>query len=168
MRLHCMGSESEVCSSQAGAASGFPSICRLCRVPSLPIDSFASSFLPIVQHLVLASVGGACRLFLAAGTHTSVLGREHMAAALARAPCRGLITVSNHVGSIDDPLITSARALLVPVALLCVLCWSRPSGAPLGCRVVLGSSACCSMPRVPYWCWSHMRASMHLGGPFIG
>lgn len=57
---------------------------------------------------MLAGVGGACKLFLAAGARTSVEGGERMAAALARAPGRGLVTVSNHVGSVDDPLITSS------------------------------------------------------------
>ena len=64
---------------------------------------------PPPQHLVLAGVGGACKLFLAAGARTSVAGQEHMAAALARPPGRGLVTVCNHVAAIDDPLVTAAR-----------------------------------------------------------
>ena len=58
--------------------------------------------------MVVAGIGGACKLFLQAGARTSVVGREHMAAAMERPPGVGLITVSNHVGSIDDPLITSS------------------------------------------------------------
>ena len=78
-------------------------------LPTAPSASIAcSSALPALQHLVLAGVGGACKLFLAAGARTSIRGQEQMVAALARSPGRGLITVSNHVGSIDDPLITSS------------------------------------------------------------
>lgn len=79
-----------------------------------------------LRHLVIAAVGGTCKLFLQAGARTSVQGGERMAAALRRPPGQGLITVSNHVGSIDDPLITSsivpAAKLLEPAAMRWTLC----------------------------------------------
>ncbi len=84
--------------------------------PSLPLPLALSP----AQHLVIAAVGGTCKLFLHAGARTSVEGSERMAAALARPPGQGLITVSNHVGSIDDPLITTSsefRALIFEVDL---------------------------------------------------
>ena len=70
-----------------------------CLPPSFPCQ---------LQHLVLAGVGGACKLFLTAGARTAIEGQERMAAALNRDAGRGLITVSNHVGAVDDPLITSS------------------------------------------------------------
>lgn len=69
---------------------------------------------------MLAGVGGACKLFLAAGSRTSVSGAEHMAAALDRAPGRGLLTISNHVGSIDDPLITASSEHGLPSLPCCM------------------------------------------------
>jgi monolysocardiolipin acyltransferase len=85
---------------------------KLIHAPCPPVPS------PSCQHLVLAGVGGACKVFLATAARTSVSGREHMAAALERAPGRGLLTVSNHVGSIDDPLITASSELAPPPRLL--------------------------------------------------
>ncbi|PSC72012.1 phospholipid glycerol acyltransferase family [Micractinium conductrix] len=80
----------------------------------------------VLRHVVVAGIGGACKLFLQAGARTSVVGREHMAAAMERPPGVGLITVSNHVGSIDDPLITSsivpAGKLLQPERMRWTLC----------------------------------------------
>eukprot|EP00887_Chlorella_sp_A99_P008113 scaffold12.g8113.t1 len=69
----------------------------------------------LLRALVVAGVGGACHLFLGVASATRVEGGEHMRAALARPAGQALLTVSNHVGSIDDPLITSA---LVPPAYL--------------------------------------------------
>lgn len=59
---------------------------------------------------------------------THVQGSEHLAAALAREPGRPLITVSNHVASIDDPLVMSAvlppEAFSTPEQLRWTLCAS--------------------------------------------
>lgn len=98
-----------------------PAGCSLSRrAPLKPIRPLLLAPPLLPQHLVIAAVGGTCKLFLQAGARTSVQGGERMAAALRRPPGQGLITVSNHVGSIDDPLITSssecsARLCLFPV-----------------------------------------------------
>ena len=80
----------------------------------------------LLRSLVVASVGGACKLFLSGASRTTVEGMEHMRAALERPPGQALITVSNHVGSIDDPLITSAivppEFLLRPSSLRWTMC----------------------------------------------
>ena len=80
----------------------------------------------LLRSLVLAGVGGACRLFLHGASRTRVEGGQHLAAALERPAGQALITVSNHVGSIDDPLITAAlvppKYLLRPRALRWTMC----------------------------------------------
>jgi monolysocardiolipin acyltransferase len=50
----------------------------------------------------------ASRGFMTHLNNTTVEGVQHMEAALARAPGTPLITVSNHVASMDDPLVMSA------------------------------------------------------------
>ncbi len=64
---------------------------------------------------MLAGVGSACKAFLAGAARTSVQGAHIMHSALERPPGQALITVSNHVAAIDDPLITAA---LVPTEYL--------------------------------------------------
>jgi monolysocardiolipin acyltransferase len=81
-----------------------------------------------VQALVLGSVGAASKLFLAGASQTTVQGAEVMQAALERPRGQPLITVSNHVASLDDPLVTAAlvppRYLLRPDTLRWTLCAS--------------------------------------------
>ncbi len=100
------------------------------------------------QHLVLAGVGSACKLFLTAGARTAIEGQERMAAALSREAGRGLITVSNHVGAVDDPLITSSSEYLLPGHLGVV---NRPGACRLSRQAAAGVKrgmlplcACCS------------------------
>ncbi|GAB4819514.1 hypothetical protein N2152v2_006560 [Parachlorella kessleri] len=62
----------------------------------------------LFRTLVVAGVGSACKAFLHGASRTTVEGADIMRAALERPQGQALITVSNHVGSIDDPLITSA------------------------------------------------------------
>lgn len=80
------------------------------------------------QSLVLAGVGSACKAFLHGASRTSISGAEVLAGALERPPGQALITVSNHVGAIDDPLITAAlvpqKYLLRPEALRWTMCAS--------------------------------------------
>ncbi|KAF8067215.1 N-acylphosphatidylethanolamine synthase [Scenedesmus sp. PABB004] len=68
------------------------------------------------------------RGFMTRANDTSVEGAEHMAAALARAPGRPLITVCNHVASMDDPLVMSTilppEVFADPAALRWTLCAS--------------------------------------------
>jgi monolysocardiolipin acyltransferase len=86
-------------------------------------DLCAAAF---VQAAVLAGVGGACKAFLAGASRTTVRGGEIMAAALDRPAGQPLITVSNHVSSLDDPMVTAALVppahLLRPGAVRWTLC----------------------------------------------
>lgn len=49
----------------------------------------------------------ASRGFMTRVNNTTVEGGQHIEAALAREPGRPLITVCNHVASMDDPLVMS-------------------------------------------------------------
>lgn len=93
--------------------------------PTAEYDAMTSSP-PLLRAAVLAAAGGAARAFMAGAARTEVSGAERLAAALDRPPGRGLITVSNHVASIDDPLVTAALlpagTLLRPAALRWTLC----------------------------------------------
>ncbi|KAK9823150.1 hypothetical protein WJX72_000637 [[Myrmecia] bisecta] len=62
----------------------------------------------LFRSALIATAGAACKVFMTALTRTSVEGREHMQQALARPADQALITVSNHVASMDDPLVTAA------------------------------------------------------------
>lgn len=58
---------------------------------------------------VLTVLGGASRLWMHVLNDTKVEGSEILAAAVqSRAPGRGLLTVSNHVCALDDPLVVAA------------------------------------------------------------
>ncbi|KAK9866414.1 hypothetical protein WJX84_011212 [Apatococcus fuscideae] len=65
--------------------------------------------------LVLASVGGVCKLFLHGLSDTQITGSEHFRHALERPSDQALVTVSNHVAAADDPALTAA---LVPAKYL--------------------------------------------------
>lgn len=75
---------------------------------------------------MLAGLGGLCKAFLTATTSVEIINLERMIAALERRPGQGLITVSNHVASLDDPMVTTAllppQYLLEPVSLRWTLC----------------------------------------------
>lgn len=79
-----------------------------------------------LQSLVIAGVGGACKAYLNGVARTRVSGGEHFVKALERPEGQPLITVSNHVASIDDPLVTAAivptEYLGKPAALRWTLC----------------------------------------------
>ena len=79
-----------------------------------------------VQAAVLAGVGGICKLFMAGLAHTRLTGGEILEAALKRPPGQALITISNHVAAMDDPLVLAAalpmRALGDPAALRWTMC----------------------------------------------
>ena len=68
-----------------------------------------------MQGLVLASVGGVCKLFLHGLSDTQIAGSEHFRQALERPAGQALVTVSNHVAAADDPALTAA---LVPAKYL--------------------------------------------------
>lgn len=137
------------------------------------------SFIPCPpQHLVLAGVGGACKLFLTAGARTAIEGQERMAAALNREAGRGLITVSNHVGAVDDPLITSSSESFAAAG-----CWFHWLVSPvfwsLGSRLAAAearslaahrhrlASAACSLLQLcrPTSCWSRGRCAGRCAPP---
>lgn len=107
-----------ICSVACFALPLQPLLCCLHASSSVSPSTLPATLPLSSQHLVLAGVGGACKLFLTAGARTAIEGQERMAAALAREPGRGLITVSNHVGAVDDPLITSSSECVVCVGLV--------------------------------------------------
>ncbi|BDA47309.1 probable Tafazzin [Coccomyxa sp. Obi] len=76
--------------------------------------------------ITLAAVGAASKVFMGALSSTSVQGASIIRSALDRPTGQALITVSNHVASLDDPLVTAALlpagALLRPGALRWTLC----------------------------------------------
>jgi monolysocardiolipin acyltransferase len=57
--------------------------------------------------MVMYVLAHGSRAFMTRANSTHVEGAEHMAAALAREAGRPLITVCNHVASMDDPLVMS-------------------------------------------------------------
>ncbi|KAK9836166.1 hypothetical protein WJX81_006146 [Elliptochloris bilobata] len=69
----------------------------------------------LVRTVVMAMVGSLSRAFMHGLCSTRIEGAEVLHAALDRPPGQGLITVSNHVAALDDPLVVSA--LLPPGAL---------------------------------------------------
>ena len=52
-------------------------------------------------------VGNASRVYMQTLNSTTLQGLEHMEAALQRPAGQALITVSNHVAAMDDPLVVS-------------------------------------------------------------
>lgn len=63
------------------------------------------------QSSLLYLIATASRAFMTKVNHTSVDGVEHLKQALQRPQGQALITVSNHVAAMDDPLVISS---LVP------------------------------------------------------
>lgn len=80
----------------------------------------------LLRTAVLVSLGSLCKAFLSATTTVEIAGAERVVAALERRPNQGLITVSNHIASIDDPMVTAAllppQYLLKPACLRWTLC----------------------------------------------
>ena len=60
------------------------------------------------QALVVGTVGTVSHVFMHALSNTTVLDGHHLAQAMHRPAGQPLITVSNHVAALDDPLVTSA------------------------------------------------------------
>lgn len=60
---------------------------------------------PILRNIALSVVASASRAYMTHLNDVRVLGGPHMIDALHRAPGQGLITVSNHVAALDDPLV---------------------------------------------------------------
>lgn len=58
--------------------------------------------------MVLCVLGSAARSYMTSLNTTRVEGAELMASALRRPVGQALITVSNHVAALDDPLVVSA------------------------------------------------------------
>lgn len=62
----------------------------------------------LLRVMVLGSVAAASKLFMQGLSRTTVEGRAALAAAQARPAGQPLITVSNHVAAMDDPLLLAA------------------------------------------------------------
>jgi len=62
----------------------------------------------VLRDAVVSAYLSLSRFFMTNLCHTTVHGHDHLAAALARAPSAPLITVSNHVAALDDPLLLGA------------------------------------------------------------
>lgn len=62
--------------------------------------------------MALLAVGSVSKAFMAVATCTTVDGAEILSDALNRPEDQPLITVSNHVSAIDDPLVVAAAAPL--------------------------------------------------------
>lgn len=60
-----------------------------------------------LQKAVIYLVGNASRIYMQTLNTTTFSGLEHMEAALQRPTGQPLITVSNHVAAMDDPLVVS-------------------------------------------------------------
>jgi 1-acyl-sn-glycerol-3-phosphate acyltransferase len=80
-----------------------------------------------LRPLLLAAIAGAARVFMTGLNSTTVSGSQLLAQAVLQRPeGQGLLTVSNHVGAMDDPLVLAAAlppaALLSPSALRWTLC----------------------------------------------
>ncbi|GFR40957.1 hypothetical protein Agub_g1621, partial [Astrephomene gubernaculifera] len=60
-----------------------------------------------LRRAVLYLVGSAARVYMTGLNSTSVEGLDHMSAALQRPAGQALITVSNHVAALDDPLVVT-------------------------------------------------------------
>ena len=75
---------------------------------------------------LILGLGAISKLFMSLGTETVIRGEEYLHRALQREKGQPLITVSNHVASIDDPLVTAAlvppSTMLHPSNVRCVLC----------------------------------------------
>lgn len=64
----------------------------------------------MARTLTIASIGTACRAFLRSTCSLTVHDGHHFEAALARqrSPGKALLTVSNHIATIDDPHLIAA------------------------------------------------------------
>lgn len=80
----------------------------------------------LFRSLVFLGVGGACNVFLRLLSHTTVQGAEVMERAMARPKDQPLITVSNHLAGVDDPLMLTAllpaKYVLKPEAVRWTMC----------------------------------------------
>lgn len=80
----------------------------------------------VLQALVFSAVGTASRVLMRVLNDLSVEGAEQLEAALQRPSGQALITVSNHVAAMDDPLLPAAllpaRFVLQPDAARWTLC----------------------------------------------
>ena len=89
-----------------------------------------------MQSTVLYLVGHASRTYMTSLNSTTVEGLGQVEAALQRPKGQALITVSNHVAALDDPLIVSAllpqHALQQPEALRWGIYMRRWGGALVG------------------------------------
>ncbi|KAJ9526909.1 hypothetical protein QJQ45_017717 [Haematococcus lacustris] len=72
-----------------------------------------------LRTMLMSCIGHASRFFMQQANSTHVVGAHHMQAALSRPANQGLLTVCNHVASVDDPLVVAS---IVPQEY-----YSRPS-----------------------------------------
>eukprot|EP00210_Caulerpa_lentillifera_P002718 g2598.t1 len=69
----------------------------------------------LIRSVLFLALGGASKVFMNLANSTSVLGREHLDSALDRKHNQPLITVCNHTGALDDPLVIAS---MVPSSVL--------------------------------------------------
>ena len=68
------------------------------------------------RQIVIPVVGGAARLFVRAGNDLTLHDAHHLHAGLQRPAGTGMLTVSNHISTMDDPGLLAA---IVPLSTLC-------------------------------------------------